>query len=62
MKRELISEISESSWAGAVLSIVTAIVVLWLIYSELTNFLQVQTVSKLVIDQNQGRSDTLQVV
>lgn len=62
VKRELIAEISESSWVGAILSILTAVVVIWLIYSELTNYLQVSTVSRLVIDQNQGGSDTLQVL
>jgi uncharacterized membrane protein YqjE len=61
VKRELIAEISESSWAGAILSILTTVVVVWLIYSELTNYLQVSTVSRLAFDQNEKSSDTLQV-
>jgi hypothetical protein len=40
VKHELVAEISESSWAGAVLSVLTTLLVVWLIYSELTSFLQ----------------------
>jgi hypothetical protein len=61
VKRELVAEISDSSWAGAVLSILTTLLVVWLIYSELMSFLQVTTVSRLVVDQNQQAVDTLQV-
>ena len=62
VKRELVSEISDTTWIGASVSIGIICVILWLVYSELVSFLTVTTTSRLIFEHPRSTSDdTLQV-
>jgi len=62
VKRELVQEISDASWTGALISILSIILVIWLIYSEVTGFLQVEATSRLVVNQFQEKADRVQMI
>mmetsp|Transcript_7112 Transcript_7112/g.16279 ORF Transcript_7112/g.16279 Transcript_7112/m.16279 type:complete len:482 (-) Transcript_7112:57-1502(-) len=62
VKRELVPEITEVSWSGTVLSVVAAIGMMLLFYTEYVNFTTIETESRLILDKYKDpKDDTLQL-
>uniref|UniRef100_A0A7S0YH40 Thioredoxin domain-containing protein n=1 Tax=Hemiselmis tepida TaxID=464990 RepID=A0A7S0YH40_9CRYP len=62
VKRELVPEITEVSWSGSVLSVLAAIGMLFLFYTEFVNFTTIETESRLLLDKYKDpKDDTLQL-
>jgi len=62
VKRELVPEITEVSWIGTLMSCFAFAVMCFLVYVELTHFLNVSTESRLTLDKYKDpQDDTLQV-